>query len=233
MPPPGNNAFIIRGDDGEEYGPVDLLELRDWVRENRAGIGTVVRRGNDGAWEPWQNYPELVALLAEVQVSGPRAVAAAQVVAPLARRTIAFVIDLVLVYLLFAPLCAVAWIAFFPETYVQIYLAVHQFLTETKPMQYAVPDSVNTTMNLIFAAVATIYLTGFLWAHGQTPGKALLRLRVVNSDGLKPDLLPALARSLVIVLSLSLLGLPFLAVFFNAQRRGLHDLAAGTCVVEN
>ena len=69
MPPPPPPAFIVRGDDGEEYGPVDLAELREWVRENRAGLGTVVRPDRpDASWQPWQNYPELVALLAAVPI---------------------------------------------------------------------------------------------------------------------------------------------------------------------
>ncbi len=65
-------VYFIRGDDGEEYGPVDLAELREWVRENRAGIGTEVRRADpDGTWNTWQTYPELVALVAEVNATGP------------------------------------------------------------------------------------------------------------------------------------------------------------------
>ena len=67
---PENPMFFVRGEDGVEYGPVDLAELREWVAENRAGIGTEVKRPEPGSvWEPWQNFPELVALLAEVNVT--------------------------------------------------------------------------------------------------------------------------------------------------------------------
>ena len=67
---PENPTFFVRGEDGVEYGPVDLAELREWVAENRAGIGTEVKRDEPGSiWEPWQNFPELVALLAEVNVT--------------------------------------------------------------------------------------------------------------------------------------------------------------------
>ena len=57
---PENRAFLIRGDDGQEYGPVDLGELREWVQENRAGVGTAVRLDEPNApWETWQTYPEV------------------------------------------------------------------------------------------------------------------------------------------------------------------------------
>ena len=67
---PENRLFWIRGDDDKEYGPVNLEELREWVRENRAGLGTFVRTDQpDAPWQHWQQYPELVALLAEVQAA--------------------------------------------------------------------------------------------------------------------------------------------------------------------
>src|SRR5271155_2215249 len=101
---PENHAFLIRGDDGQEYGPVDLGALRAWVRENRAGLGTEVRRDEPGAsWHPWQNYPELVALLAEVHVTGPLPPLPGLAVAPVWRRVVAWMIDIMLVAILLNP----------------------------------------------------------------------------------------------------------------------------------
>ena len=66
-----NDAYWVRGEDGEEYGPVALAELREWVGENRVGLGTDVRLDTPhGTWHSWQFYPELVALLAEVKATG-------------------------------------------------------------------------------------------------------------------------------------------------------------------
>src|SRR5271156_1050378 len=94
---PENPTFVIRGDDGQEYGPVDLQELREWVQENRAGLGTEVRRDEPNAsWHPWQNFPELIALLAEVHVTSPVPGQPALVIAPLWRRLAAFVLDFIL-----------------------------------------------------------------------------------------------------------------------------------------
>ena len=92
---PENRSFFIRGDDGGEYGPVDLDELREWVRENRAGLGTEVRLDEPNAiWHPWQAYPELVALLAEAHATGSAPVPdqADPIIAPIWKRILACVV---------------------------------------------------------------------------------------------------------------------------------------------
>src|SRR5471030_2478256 len=117
---PEHNVFLIRGDDGQEYGPVDLEELRDWVRENRAGLGTEVRLDETGApWHPWQNYPELVALLAEVHVTSPVPGQPGLVIAPMGRRILAFALDLVLIWILIVPIFLTLVLVFLPDWFVQ------------------------------------------------------------------------------------------------------------------
>ncbi len=112
-----NRSFWVRGDDDQEYGPVDLEELREWVRENRAGLGTDVRRDEpDAPWHPWQNYPELVALLAEVHAVG---VVPSQVIAPLGKRALAFAMDLILSAILSFPILFALALIFIPDWCVQ------------------------------------------------------------------------------------------------------------------
>jgi uncharacterized RDD family membrane protein YckC len=241
MPPsPPPAAFIVRGDDGEEYGPADLAELREWVHENRAGLGTVVRPDQPGgAWQPWQNYPELVALLAEAQAGGATPAPAAMIVAPLGRRLLAFLLDLVMAYLLLLPVILVTWIAVSPDSFVKINVATQLFLYQGQPFQYTPPAGVSVLLQLIFCLGITLYMGGFHWAHGQTPAKTLFRLRVVDLNGHKPGAARAFLRGLVMAVMLILLNffpllvlLPLFYVCLNPQRRGLHDLATGTCVVE-
>src|SRR5271154_1379240 len=94
---PDNRTFLIRGDDGQEYGPADLTELRDWVHENRVGLGTDVRIDEPGTiWHPWHEFPELVALLAEAQGTGPIPGQPGMVIAPIRRRIVAWIVDLML-----------------------------------------------------------------------------------------------------------------------------------------
>jgi uncharacterized RDD family membrane protein YckC len=71
-----------------------------------------------------------------------------------------------------------------------------------------------------------------LW-NGQSPGKRLLKLRVIRVDGTPISLVESLIRNLVRLSDFlpTTYGLGFIAMFINSQSRRLGDLAAGTLVV--
>jgi len=72
----------------------------------------------------------------------------------------------------------------------------------------------------------------FLWLlSGATPGKKLLKLRVVSVDGAALDWRRSILRALMSLVSGSLLMLGYLWAFWDSQRRTWHDAAAGTRVV--
>jgi uncharacterized RDD family membrane protein YckC len=227
---PENPTFLIRGDDGQEYGPVGLEELRDWVQENRAGLGTDVKRFEPGAiWEPWQSYPELVALLAEVQVTAPLPGQPGVAFAPFGRRILAFLIDFFLASLLsMPPTYVLSCLSGIPD------LEMRYLMSAFQPDQPVLPGVLfyGLIAQLVSQAIFILYFAGFTAAHGQTPGKSLFRLRVITLDGQKPYFVKSFARALVLAVSTNLLFLPIACAFFNPQRRALHDLIAGTCVVE-
>jgi uncharacterized RDD family membrane protein YckC len=231
MPPPPaqSPAFIVKGDDDEEYGPVELEELREWVRENRAGLGTVVRLDEpDALWQPWQYYPELVALLAEKQSGAAGAAQPDAVMAPMGRRMVAFAIDMALFNILMLPVLLTGLVVYLPDVFVHWWALSSQGAY----VPLLLPPPYDTALNLVVCGGLTLYMAGFHCAHGKTPGKAILRLRVVDQNGQKPDAFRALTRGLVLSLSLCLLFLPLLCVFLIPQRRAIHDLMAGTFVVE-
>lgn len=225
---PESKDFLIRGEDGLEYGPVSLEELRDWVQENRAGIGTEVRRDEPGAaWKPWQTYPELIALLAEVHVTCPVPGLPGLVLAPLLRRTLAFGLDLILVSVLVTPIFLTLALAFMPDWFVQ-------YIVQSAQPPFTHPDlpgNAQIFANLVSDFVLLLYFTFFLAAHGKTPAKQLFRIRVVDQQGQKPGLVKSLLRALALVFSMSFLFLPIAYAFFNPQRRALHDFIAGTYVI--
>lgn len=226
---PENRSFLIRGDDGQEYGPVDLRELREWVRENRAGLGTEVRRDDPGAaWNPFENYPELVALLAEAHASSPvPTLAPGLVIAPIWRRIAALIADLILVSILFIPIVDLLGV-FMPMD------AITQAAMNPFGVQQLPPEMLRQLLafQLLSNAGLALYLTGFIAAHGRTPGKSIMRVRVVDENGVKPSLLNAFFRSVVLIISMGFFFLPFAFALFNPQRRTLHDLVAQTYVVE-
>jgi uncharacterized RDD family membrane protein YckC len=66
---------------------------------------------------------------------------------------------------------------------------------------------------------------------GQTIGKMALRLRVVAADRTPVDGPMAVKRTCAGALSALTLGLGYVPVFFDAERRTLHDRLARTRVV--
>ena len=76
-----------------------------------------------------------------------------------------------------------------------------------------------------------LYYVLFWTTVGQTPGMALLGLRLLRSDGGKVGSVTALKRFLAVTLSMATLGLGFLMVLVTERRRTRHDLLAGTVVV--
>jgi uncharacterized RDD family membrane protein YckC len=225
---PENRAFLIQGDDGQEYGPVDLTELREWVQENRAGIGTSVRLDEpNSTWRPWQSYPELVALLAEIQGTDPTSAPIGTVIAPLGRRILASMLDFILSSFLASPILCVVMTIYLPDWEV---LFTQMLLQPQSPPP---PQIVHYVVmgNAIVYLILALYMAGFHAAHGQTPGKAIMRIRVVNQNGVKPNFFKALVRGIGFVVSFYLYGIPFFYAFFNPQRRTAHDFMAGTYVV--
>jgi len=224
---PENPTFFVRGEDGEEYGPVDLAELREWVAENRAGLGTEVKRDEfSGTWQPWQNFPELVALLAEVNATGTEP---ADTIAPIWRRTIAFLLDFFLASLLTTlPNYVFEVLSHTPNLQMRLLLAA---LNPDTPLP---PEALfyGSLSNIVSLGILVFYFAGFHAAHGQTPGKQLLRVRVVDSAGQRPTFIQTFWRAVILVVTINLFLLPLLYVFFNAQKRTLHDVITGTYVVD-
>jgi uncharacterized RDD family membrane protein YckC len=76
-----------------------------------------------------------------------------------------------------------------------------------------------------------IYFT-YPWAvSGKTLGMALFGIQVVTVEGRPITARQALVRSLCLPLSALVVGLGFLGIVFQRERRALHDLLAGTAVV--
>ena len=81
---------------------------------------------------------------------------------------------------------------------------------------------------LLFTAV---YATVLHAVAGQTIGKSLVGVRVVGVDGAPLTAGPALLRYLAYYISVIPLGFGFLVAALRRDKRALHDLIAGSCVV--
>lgn len=78
--------------------------------------------------------------------------------------------------------------------------------------------------------LAISYFTFFHLVWGQTIGKMIFGLRVVQSDGRPLSIWRALLRAIAYFLSAFPLGLGFLWVGFSSKKRSWHDWIAGTVV---
>ena len=73
---------------------------------------------------------------------------------------------------------------------------------------------------------------GYSWAvASRSFGMYVLGLRVVQADGTEITPRQGVIRALVFPLSFLLLGVGFLGILFQHERRALHDLIAGTTVI--
>jgi len=81
------------------------------------------------------------------------------------------------------------------------------------------------------AALVLVYGSVLHALRGQTLGKMLFGIRLVDRGGGPPALWVCVLRGLISLISLAALGLGFLLVPFARRRRALHDLLSATCVV--
>jgi uncharacterized RDD family membrane protein YckC len=104
--------------------------------------------------------------------------------------------------------------------------------TVTKRISLSVAD----LAQLVLLAVITV----LLWVNwdGCTPGKKMLRIRIVSYPDYQPFSYPtASIRTLASLLGLFTLGLGYVAqavmIAARDDKRGYHDLIAGTCVIHD
>jgi len=82
----------------------------------------------------------------------------------------------------------------------------------------------------ISLVIATYFI--FFWVlAGYTPGKALMGVRIITTEGRKISFLRALLRYLAYFLSAVLFFLGFLWIFVDRRRQGWHDKIANTYVI--
>jgi uncharacterized RDD family membrane protein YckC len=85
----------------------------------------------------------------------------------------------------------------------------------------------------LIAVVGTVLYYMIFMASGwqATPGKKLLGLHVMRTDGRKIGLGFALGRYIAYIPSSLLFGVGFFMIGWNSEKKGLHDMICGTRVV--
>ena len=99
-------------------------------------------------------------------------------------------------------------------------------------VQQEPPDSFRFTPleGLLYLIDLAYFVVGWsVW--GTTLGKRVFGIYVVAGDGGKPSALQSVGRYFARLLSFAILFVGVIMVGFRGDKRGLHDLIAGTCVV--
>jgi uncharacterized RDD family membrane protein YckC len=104
---------------------------------------------------------------------------------------------------------------------------------------HMIPNSADIIETIFGPTVGGILTLGyiifyyvFFWSiRGQTPGKYLLGVRIVTTQGNRVTPLKCLVRFLAMFISAVPFGLGFLWVIFDDRRQGWHDKIAGTLVI--
>ena len=81
-------------------------------------------------------------------------------------------------------------------------------------------------------AIGLIYALVFQVTRQRTLGMRLLRMRVIDIYGDPPSIARCAGRTAGYLASLATLGLGFLWIGFDSEKRGLHDWLSGTYVVK-
>ncbi len=195
-------------ENGRRIGPIDDATLDTLVRAGAVGAGTLVWREGMAEWRPY----------AEARPGEPAAGDTAAGTLPYAGfwiRVVAKLVD-----------SAVLWAAGFALTFV------------VAPLLYGrVPDTPSPFLDdrppllLLQLAVAAAYNTAFVGRYGATPGKMAAGLRIVSPAGGAVTYGTALCRYFAEILSSVILGIGYLMVAFDIEKRGLHDRICRTRVV--
>ena len=196
-------------DNGRRIGPVDESTLDILVRAGAIGAGTLVWHEGMADWQPY-------AAARGEGTAAPGGDTAALRYAGFWIRLVAKLVD-----------SAILWAAGIALAFMAAPLMEGP---DVKPLS-AFMNERHPLLLLVQVAAAAAYTTAFVGRYGATPGKMAAGLKVVTPDGGPVSYSTALCRYFGEILSSVILGIGYLMVAFDVQKRALHDRICRTRVV--
>jgi uncharacterized RDD family membrane protein YckC len=222
-----DTEYKIIGGDGAEYGPAPLAELKSWIRDGRVAGMTKVWRSDLSMWSPADRYTELLDELTSLHASAAAAADRALRPAGFWVRLAASIIDHILLAIIFVAV----WTPIAAPRHWQI-PEFPQSLTETSWQQYSAQLSVWMDKAApIFYPIFLLYDVLLNGRFGATVGKMAIGAKITMVDGSPIGYNRALLRWLAARLSDFFFFFGYLLIGLRRDKRGLHDLLAGTKVV--
>ncbi len=162
-------------------------------------------------------------LLNRIKLKTPESVELEFILAGVGNRTLAYLIDSLIIWL----------------PYIFVIVPLARFVSRQIARSQAVQNS-DVAGWLWVSAILTLFT--FVWAggyfvlfetlwRGQTPGKRLIKIRVIRDDGRSIDLTQATLRTILRLID-DVLSLGFFCVLVGRQEKRLGDWVAGTLVIQ-
>jgi len=111
-----------------------------------------------------------------------------------------------------------------------IFLITYYVYYETSPGRYLDFEPLGTGI-FYWLCFGIIYFIGFWAWRGQTPGKMILKIKIVKSDGSPIDIGRAILRYIGYLVSTVIAFIGHFIIIWDRKKQGLHDKIAGTYVV--
>lgn len=215
--------YKIIGGDGAEYGPASLEELKDWIRDGRVASMTRVWRSDLAAWSPAARYSELGSELDRLHA----AAAVASKPCGFWARLGAYFIDAMIIGGLFYSLWSQLamsrnWpLPVLPSELTDV--AVQHFMRDWQSWaNHALP---------IYYPIFFLYDVLMNGRFGATVGKMAIGARIVLADGYPIGYRRAALRWVAARVSDLFCFAGYVVIGLRTDKRGLHDLLAGTRVI--
>lgn len=226
--------FTIIGGDGKEYGPATVAQIRAWIDAGRANLDTKAKAVGTEEWRRLGDFAEFNPAAAVLPpVVPPVATVAADLADP-AVRLGAWFVDKVIAFA-----CSLPGFLVIGLSVLQDVLIHHG---DVSP-EVAGRVMLGALLLTVFGGALLVVQCWLLTTRGQTIGKRVFGVRIVNVDDdtnpgfVKAVLLRWFVPGLITVfLNFVLLGYIFFLVdscfIFRRDHRCIHDLIAGTRVVK-
>jgi uncharacterized RDD family membrane protein YckC len=220
--------YKIIGGDGAEYGPATLDELRSWIGDGRVASSTQVWRNDVAHWLPAARYLELHPALERLHASAsPNFVAQALHPVGFWPRLGAYLLDRLVLTM---ALCAL-WVPL--SAWLHWTLPVFPAVVSQQTMQQFLEEFTLSTRQVFPFLILLVVLYDVLMngTFGATLGKMAIGAKIIRADGGRLSYGRALLRALAGQLTEVLFYFGYLWVACRADKRGMHDVIAGTWVI--
>jgi uncharacterized RDD family membrane protein YckC len=212
---PLDELWYVQGEAAPE-GPYKGHVLKEMIKARVLGAASFVAPVGATQWTALVNVPAFASGLpppAVVRYAG------------FWIRLLAYLLDMLLLIVLFAVAGAIAVAIAFAVGMIAAAAGTSDATTASAQIMKSVPLIVVLGCALFYY----VYFPSGAWQA--TPGKRICGLRIIRTDGSRVTSGLALGRWASCFLSAKLLGIGFLMIGWNREKKGLHDILCGTRVV--